>query len=69
MEYIVGVDFDQSSIDCKEITLSILVSHLIDYPEQTISKELIDNSEIERFIEAYIDSSDELKTIISLIKM
>ena len=63
MEYIAGVDFDQSSIDCKEITLSILMSHLIDYPEQTISKELIDDSEIERFIEAYIDSSDELKTI------
>ena len=64
MEYIVGVDFDQSSIiDCKGITLSILVSHLIDYPEQSINKKLIDDSEIGRFIEAYIDSSDELKTI------
>lgn len=39
------------------------MSHLIDYHEQTISKELIDNSEIERFIETYIDCSDELKTI------
>jgi len=63
MEYIAGVDFNQSGIDCKDITLSILVSHLIDYPEQTINKELIDNSEIGRFIEAYIDSSDELKSI------
>jgi len=63
MEYIAGVDFNQSSIDCKEITLSILVSHLIDYPEQTIKKELIDDLEIGRFIEAYIDSSDELKSI------
>lgn len=63
MEYIAGIDFDQSCIDCKELTLSILVSHLIDYPEQTISKELIDDSEIERFIEVYIDSSEELKSI------
>lgn len=63
MEYIADVDFNQSGIDCKEITLSILVSHLIDYPEQTINKELIFDSEIVRFIEAYIDSSDELKSI------
>ena len=63
MEYIAGVDFNQRGIDCKEITLSILVSHLIDYPEQTINKKLIYDSEIGRFIEAYIDSSDELKSI------
>lgn len=63
MEYIAGIDVNQNSIDYKEITLSILLTHLIDYPEQIINKELIDDSEVRCFIEAYIDSSEELKSI------
>ena len=63
MEYIAGIDFNKTNVDYKEITLSILLLHLIDYPEQIINKELIDDSEVRCFIEAYIDSSEELKSI------
>ena len=63
MEYIAGLDFIAGGLNYREITLSILRTHLIDYPYQIIRDDLIDDLEIERFIDAYIENSKELKMV------
>ena len=65
MEFIGGIDFDENNIYYREISLSVLRAHLIAFSEESIDNQEIDDSEIERFIDAYINSSKELKLIYS----
>ena len=63
MEFITNIAFDANITDYREISVSIIRLHVIDYPNKVINNQEIDDSEIERFIYAYINSSDQLKAI------
>lgn len=68
MQYISGFDFECESIDYREMVLSIICAHLIDFPYHEIKNEEIDESELKKFVDAYIGSSEELLRIYSDIE-
>ncbi len=63
MEYISEIDFEDKSIDYREITLSILRYHLLGYSDEKIEYDSVYDSDLVRYIGAYIESSNELKRI------
>ncbi len=65
MEFIAGIDFTSFDINYREISLSVLRLHLIDFSDEEINNLEIDDTEIERFIDLYVESSRELKSIYS----
>lgn len=67
MEYIEGVNFSAADLNYDEILRVIIHHHLTDYPNDSIGADTIDATEIHRFIELYISSSDELKRDFELI--
>lgn len=68
MQYISSFDFESEPIDYKEMSLFILFAHLIDFSDNVINSEEIDESELGKFVNAYIGSSEELLSIYSDIE-
>lgn len=63
LEYISSVNFKDERLDYKKCALVILRNHLRVYPDEMILPELIYDSELKKFIKAYVESSQELKSI------
>lgn len=62
-ELLSTVDFKAESISYKEIALAVLRNHINDFPTEKICKEAISDSDLNRYIEAYIASSEKLQSI------
>lgn len=54
---------EHEDIDYRQILLSILLNHLEDYKESSVEPDQITSKDLLAFIDAYVNSSEELKTL------